>query len=230
MRDARFIEVAMRCWNEGDRGLADIAHFALKDRLKRVGKNTVYFFDEAQCRWMKGIARSVRSIVGAVVEASLRDVETCFAAQSLAEPNEAARALIDAKRAAVAKRIVRVQQHVGMAGVTSLTTFMCTDNDDFERHLDRHPHLLGVKNGVVDLRTGELRDRRPEDMIFTVVDVVYDPEGSPAVMAGGVLASMYDRRMAAFVRKLMGCGVTGEVCRNICAVYTARGRKGFVKS
>lgn len=42
--------------------------------------------------------------------------------------------------------------------------------------LDRHDHLLGVANGVVDLRTGKLRPARPEDLITRHSPVAYDPK------------------------------------------------------
>lgn len=41
---------------------------------------------------------------------------------------------------------------------------------------DTDPWLLGVPNGVVNLRTGELRDGRPEDRITMQTKVAYDPE------------------------------------------------------
>ncbi len=37
------------------------------------------------------------------------------------------------------------------------------------------PYLFGVKNGVVDLRTGEFRDYRAEDLLLEQADVIYDP-------------------------------------------------------
>ena len=40
---------------------------------------------------------------------------------------------------------------------------------------DGNPYLLGVRNGVVDLRTGEFRDYRPEDLITYQIDVTHDP-------------------------------------------------------
>lgn len=36
---------------------------------------------------------------------------------------------------------------------------------EFEKHLDNELDLIGFENGVYDLRTGKLRDGRPEDMI-----------------------------------------------------------------
>jgi len=41
---------------------------------------------------------------------------------------------------------------------------------------DSKPHLLGVQNGVVDLRTGEFRDYTEEDLITDQIPVSYDPK------------------------------------------------------
>jgi len=40
---------------------------------------------------------------------------------------------------------------------------------------DPNPYLLGVKNGVVDLQTGEFREYRPEYLITDQIAVKYDP-------------------------------------------------------
>lgn len=46
------------------------------------------------------------------------------------------------------------------------------------------PYLLGVKNGVVDLRTGEFRNYRPGDLLLEQADIIYDPTAKcPAILA-----------------------------------------------
>lgn len=44
-----------------------------------------------------------------------------------------------------------------------------------EVELDADPRLLGVANGVVDLRTGKLRENRPEDYITRYCSASYEP-------------------------------------------------------
>jgi P4 family phage/plasmid primase-like protien len=46
---------------------------------------------------------------------------------------------------------------------------------DFMKIKDIHPYFLSCKNGVVDLKTGILRDCVPTDNITKSLDVVYDP-------------------------------------------------------
>ena len=49
---------------------------------------------------------------------------------------------------------------------------------------DPDPYLLGIKNGVANLLTGEVREYRPEDLILDQIDVKYDPSARcPAFLA-----------------------------------------------
>ena len=45
---------------------------------------------------------------------------------------------------------------------------------------DQNPYLLNVLNGTIDLRTGELREHRREDLISRIVHISYDPEAKGA--------------------------------------------------
>ena len=47
-----------------------------------------------------------------------------------------------------------------------------------------NPYLLAVKNGVIDLRTGEFREFREEDLLLEKIDVVYDPSARCPVFCG----------------------------------------------
>ena len=55
----------------------------------------------------------------------------------------------------------------GAGGVPACMTHQVTQND---LNMDSNPHLMGCRNGVLDLRTGELRDGRPDDRITMTVD------------------------------------------------------------
>jgi putative DNA primase/helicase len=47
-----------------------------------------------------------------------------------------------------------------------------------------NPYLLGVKNGVADLLTGEVREYRSEDLLIEQIDVIHAPEARcPAFLA-----------------------------------------------
>lgn len=52
----------------------------------------------------------------------------------------------------------------------------CADifyDENFYNQLDHNPHIIGFKNGVYDLKTGELRDGRPDDYISKFIPHEY---------------------------------------------------------
>ena len=214
-------------YSEGDRGLAEIAHHVLGNTLKRVGtKGDIYYFKEADCRWCRGDEASVMLQVSYAVEEALRDVDAHLAARAATTVDDAQRAATDETRKQVMDRVTYIRKRVGMANVTHLATRLCQE-DGFDQRLDSKPHLLGVKNGVIDLRTGVLRQRVPEDMIFTVVDVDYTPAASTQLFDDTVMSIMADdAEMALYLQKFLGYAVTGEVCEEIFVVFTAGGRNG----
>ena len=224
-RSSHVPAVVVEGWDKQDRGLADIAHDSLKGLIRLVGRaGDVYFFDEKDCRWLLGKEAAVRRMVSLALEEALRDIKLHSETLARAEVDEAGRLGLEKKVAAVAERIAYVRKTSGMANVTSVAIHMFRD-DNFIHLLDSKPHLLGVKNGVVDLRTGELRARLPEDMIFTVIDVTFDPEASDALIRSTVLSAMADdAEMATYIQKLLGYGCTGEVCEEIFPVFTGSGR------
>ena len=82
-----------------------------------------------------------------------------------------------------------------------------------------------MKSGVVDLHTGELRARLPEDMLYTIVNVDYDPMASDDLIREVVFSAMADdQEMADYIKKLLGYGCTGEVSEEIFSVWTGSGR------
>lgn len=75
---------------------------------------------------------------------------------------------------------------------------------------DADPLLLGVENGVVDLRTGELRDHRRDDLITRRAPVEYDPDAhSDMWMRFLDDATGGDEELQAFLQRAVGYSLTG---------------------
>ena len=92
---------------------------------------------------------------------------------------------------------------------------------------DDDPWLLGVANGVVDLRTGELRDGLPEDRITMSTSVAFGPDARcerwlkfvDEVFNG-------DPAMVAFVKRALGYSLTGSTSEQVLFLLYGFGANG----
>jgi putative DNA primase/helicase len=76
--------------------------------------------------------------------------------------------------------------------------------------LDSDPWFLNVKNGVVDLRTGQLRSHRRSDLITKLAPVVYNPNATLELWNTFVAAiTNNDADQARFLQRACGYSSTG---------------------
>ncbi len=93
--------------------------------------------------------------------------------------------------------------------------------------LDTDPWALNVENGTVDLRTGELRPHRREDLITKLVPVAYDRAAlCPTWLA--VLARIFDNRaeLVAFLQRGFGYSLTGDCSEQCLFIFYGGGANG----
>lgn len=95
-----------------------------------------------------------------------------------------------------------------------------------EEDFDKLPHLLPVKNGVVDLRTGALTSGRPVDKLTRVLDLEYNPHADYTTFAEFVREISAGDELAAFIRRSFGYGATGHSHEQHIWVFTGPGRNG----
>ncbi len=111
----------------------------------------------------------------------------------------------------------------GLSGVLKPLASKCHITD-IETSLDAKPQLLGVRNGVIDLRTGVLRQRMKEDMLHRLVDVDYDPGVDTKWFDDIVMSIMAgDMNMAGFLQRYLGYCITGENKDEIFTFFTSPG-------
>lgn len=99
--------------------------------------------------------------------------------------------------------------------------------------LDRDPWLLNVRNGTIDLRTGELREHRPADFITKLINLDYRPEAhsdlwetTVSQITGEVDLPPADRPLCRFLQRWFGYCATGSVREQAFVVHWGRGSNG----
>lgn len=93
--------------------------------------------------------------------------------------------------------------------------------------LDRDPYLLNVANGTLDLRTGELRPHRREDLITRLIDVEYDPEAQcPLWLAFLNRITDGNQELISYLQRAVGYCLTGDVSEQVLFIAYGTGANG----
>jgi len=92
---------------------------------------------------------------------------------------------------------------------------------------DTDPWLLNVKNGTIDLRSGEFRPHRREDLIRKLVPVAYDPDAT-APLWGQFLYRIFDGdlTMIEYIQRAVGYTLTGDVSAQCLFFMHGQGKNG----
>jgi len=105
----------------------------------------------------------------------------------------------------------------------------------FDTKLDANRDVLSVKNGVVDLRTGKLRERRFDDYMTTALDIEYDADKMVDVMNPDFLTFMngiFDSQnldttaVVNFMQGWLGYSLTGHTTEQKCLILFGGGSNG----
>lgn len=94
--------------------------------------------------------------------------------------------------------------------------------------LNPYNHYLVVKNGVVDLRTGELLDHSPEHYSTMRAPVAFNPEAETPVRFLRFLDEIFDgnKSLIAYVQRLLGYCLTGNTTQQEFYILYGEGGNG----
>lgn len=93
--------------------------------------------------------------------------------------------------------------------------------------LDRHSHLLGVANGAVDLRTGELLAPDKDHRITVVTPVEYDPRAAGPLFEQTVRDVFFDdAEQVEFFQRLIGYSLLGTPREDLLVIPHGVGSNG----
>lgn len=79
-----------------------------------------------------------------------------------------------------------------------------------QTQLDANANVFACANGVVDLRTGELRDETPEDLLTKRSGAVYDPDAKSTLFEKFLEQAVPDPEVREFLQLACGYSLTGS--------------------
>jgi putative DNA primase/helicase len=97
---------------------------------------------------------------------------------------------------------------------------------DTDAAWDENPWLLGVPNGVVDLRTGVLRPGRRDDRITLAAGVDYQIDARSELWEQSLKAILIDDQLIDFFQVAIGYSATGDMSRDGFFLCCGDGRNG----
>jgi putative DNA primase/helicase len=136
---------------------------------------------------------------------------------------EAAAAPDEERRKAIAKHAMRSEAGSRIREMVDLARSMVPVKQDA---LDASGYLLNVLNGTIDLRTGQLREHRREDLITKLAPVEFDPRANGPVWAATLKRVLASDDLRRFFKKLCGYALTGDVSEHVLPVLYGTGANG----
>ncbi len=92
--------------------------------------------------------------------------------------------------------------------------------------MDPDQWLLNVENGTIDLKTGELREHRREDLITQLAPVEYDPSAKAPTWEACLETWLPSEGLRRFVQKAVGYALTGDVSEQVLLFLYGPGANG----
>jgi putative DNA primase/helicase len=187
-------------------------------------------------RFIKRHGKSIRFIPEwgkwIVWNGSRWDIDNDGAAMRLAKDTveamyeEASKLASNAQRDALLKHAIRSQAEARLKAMVSLA--QSEDSVVLAAHkLDADPWLLGVLNGVIELKTGQFRPARQEDLITKRANVAFDPQAQCpkwqkflGTVTGG------DADLQSYIQRAVGYTLTGSVREEVLFVLYGTGSNG----
>lgn len=216
---------------DNDLSLGALAFRKLKDIVKKpqLGSNEYYIFNEDLCLWQKWKEVTLRRLVMDTLTAEL----TCYAdvidaRMAKAKDDPVKLEILEDVTDALQMKIKYVGHTAGATSILASHSELFMDLK-FESKLDATPYLIAFNNGVVDIRTDDLRPRprTPEDRIYQVIDRDFQPDLDFRWFEETVIGMMADdEEMADYLLRSIGYAFTGYTNEEIFCIWFGKTANG----
>ena len=168
-------------------------------------------------RWHEGVGwkEAESEIPMQAAKAVLDDMRQC-AAQAVLEGKEAS---------AMIREITRTSKAPSMSAMIKL----CESESGMTAglaELDNDPLLLGVKNGVVDLKTMKLIAPDPSVLVVKRANVIFDPKADAPRFRKFLEEIAPDTELRAFMIRILAYLLTGSIKEHCWFFFVGEGRNG----
>jgi len=93
--------------------------------------------------------------------------------------------------------------------------------------LDKDPWLFNVRNGTIDLRTGEIREHKQEDLITRIANVDYDQNADCPAWKKFIMEIMnYNAELIHFIQNAAGWAISGDTSEQSMFILFGTGANG----
>jgi putative DNA primase/helicase len=136
---------------------------------------------------------------------------------------EAAAAPDDENRKALAKHAMRSEAG---ARIKEMVDLARSDVPVMPDELDASPDLLNTESGTIELRTGELREHRREDLITKLAPAEYRPDALAPAWEAFLERVLPGEELREFVQRASGYSATGDVSEQCMFINHGSGANG----
>lgn len=136
---------------------------------------------------------------------------------------EAAEAEDEDRRKALAKHATRSEAADKIKSLLELAKSAVPISPD---KLDAAAWLLNCENGTIDLRSGQLREHRREDLITKIAPVQYRADAEAPTWRAVLERVLPSEAVRTFFKKLCGYAISGDVSEHILPVLYGTGANG----
>lgn len=136
---------------------------------------------------------------------------------------EASNETDDTRRSALADHARRSEARARIADALHLARSALAVRPE---ELDADPYLLNCANGTMDLRTGQLREHRIEDMLTKLAAPCADLMAKPPIFCGFIETILPDVDLRNFVQAAIGYAAIGENTEEVLPIFYGHGANG----
>lgn len=222
----------------GETGCAELFEIIYKGRIICDDvKNKVFYYWNGNI-WVEDKSQMVQTlvtkVVGGIIEKYKSDLEleTYRNAQMNEDEGKDKFDLDFQIKAHIIKKLekIKLTENIKRESVTKIISGLLY-MQGFSSKLDYNPYYLNVKNGIIDLRTGEIRERVPEDYCTFFIDIKYKGLKKDTSHFDKFFddITLNDQAYKKYLQKFLGYSITGLTKENIFAVFYGPGGDGKTK-